>query len=345
MFNQNLKKIFAILFTCFSISNLFSSQKIATTYKTSLTPTDMVEIFLETIGNYATYAYQIWDYEVYTKEDEQNFAWSVYTDDQGYTSRGYRVKEASVYLYLTNGFISLRTFGGQTTINSKQCLKADETENFKQVYASCKNAIINYRVQGEKWLKRYNRNFREDQIIALNKLCGIVGLLGKYNISDYTGWFDDYSFVKDLTDDKIQVLNWQEVKSFESEVSSNNLLKYIYNTFPYSDYTPISAYSNYIEDILKRKGLPLSWHGDTTGLENLFNLNEETFKKLKTVKKDGKLYYILTSNKIKFYRYVDGKILKTDDDLCEVAIADLKANTMNIAYYTDKEGIIYIFQK
>ena len=129
MFIQNKKNLIAILFFLFTITNVFSWEQVTTTYKTSLTPTDMVEIFLETISHYAKYSYQIWDYEVYTKADEQNYAWSVYTEDKGYTTNKYIVKESSVYLYLKNGWIALYSFGGETTVKSKKCIDANEGDN------------------------------------------------------------------------------------------------------------------------------------------------------------------------------------------------------------------------
>ena len=105
--------------------------------------------------------------DVYTKADEQNYAWSVFTEDKGYTTNKYIVKESSVYLYLKNGWIALYSFGGETTVKSKKCIDANEGDNYKTIYASCKNAIMNYRTEGDKWLKRYKTSFREDEIIAL----------------------------------------------------------------------------------------------------------------------------------------------------------------------------------
>lgn len=152
MINQRKRNLVVIIFSIFMITKVFSMEQVATTYKTNLTPTDMVEIFLETISHYAKYSYQIWDYEVYTKDDQQNYAWSVYTDDKGYTTNKYIVKESSVYLYLKNGWIAFYTFGGETTLKSKVCLNVNEGDNYTKIYNSCKNAIMNYRAEGEKWL-------------------------------------------------------------------------------------------------------------------------------------------------------------------------------------------------
>lgn len=345
MFNHKRKTLLIILFIFFNISTAFTKEQIATTYQTTLTPTDMVEIFLETIDHYAKYAYQIWDYEVYTKSDQQNYAWSVYISEEGYTTSRYYVKEFSVYLYLTNGFISFHTFGGPTTLKSKECLNAEDISNFKKIYRSCKSAIINYRVQGEKWLKRYKRSFSENEINALNKLCGIIEALGHYSISEYTGWFDDYSFEPNEQVNKITSLTWTEVPIFSNEITEDSQSQLLHDKgLPYFDYPSPSVYSFYIEDILKQKKLPLFWHGgNTEGLENFFNLSKENFDNIKTTKKDNKLYYLITTQKLKIYRYVDDKILKADDDLYTVYVADMETKKIYNAYYTDEKGIIFLF--
>ena len=171
---------------------------------------------------------------------------------------------------------------------------------------------------------------------------GIIGILGEYGISDYTAWFDDYSFIKDLSDDKIAAIHWNEVSSFSDEIWRDYNLKLLDDKLTSSmDWSAISTYSVYIEDILKRKGLPMICRSELEGFENLLN---PSYENIKTTKKDGKLYYIIMNQKIKIYRFLNGKILVTDTGLKDVVIADLETKKMYSAYYTERDGIIYIYK-
>ena len=318
------KKSITILSFIFFISHsIFSLEKIATTYQTNLKPTDMVDIFLEQV-NKSSYAYQIWDYEVYTNENEQNYAWGVGIDDSGYTSSsGDKVMGRSVYLFMKNGYICFETFGGPTQVDRKKCYNG--MKEWKNIYDSCKYAITNYIAESQKWLTRYDKTYRDDEILALDKLTGIMTILGiDYFTGEDTAWFDNYDYVE-LSDELINALEWREAPDFSL---------------------------TYLMDKMKRKGKAikgLPFHLDDYFFGD-FSLKEGDDKLSVRSLMHSKDEQIITEKKhVMFHRLVNDKIYTASCD--EITFYDretlidtrgkLESSKSHHGYYDSQRGIFY----
>lgn len=183
-----MKKILTTLLLALTVSiSLFAQNKTiaAATNQTGLKPSDMVEIFVEEI-NRDKYRYQIADYKVYTEPEKQNYAWSVVIGDEGYDYNNGRshVCERSVYLSMKNGYVCFKTFGGPTTSNMKDCIDANSDGSNKKIRDSLYYAIDSFTDESLTWLKRYNKNYSEDEFEALAMLNSIEKLF-TYEISKY----------------------------------------------------------------------------------------------------------------------------------------------------------------
>lgn len=56
---------------------------------------------------------QIADYKVYTEPEKQNYAWAVKIDTEGYVEDRTKTYESSIYLFMKNGYVCLKTLGDQ----------------------------------------------------------------------------------------------------------------------------------------------------------------------------------------------------------------------------------------
>lgn len=183
-----MKKLFIILLAfCLTLSSAVFAEKktVATTYQTNLKPQDMVEIFVEEI-NRDKYAYQIADYKVYTESEKQNYAWVVAIGDEGYDCDNGRthVRERSIYLFMKNGYVCFKTFGGPTTSNMKDCIDVNSEGGRDKIRDSLYDAIDSFTDESITWLKRYNKNYSEDELEALTMLNSIEKFF-TYDISKY----------------------------------------------------------------------------------------------------------------------------------------------------------------
>lgn len=180
-----MKKIFITLLFVFTVSTtVFAKEVIATTYQTNLKPQDMVEIFVEEI-NRDKYVYQIADYKVYTESEKQNYAWTVKIDNEGYNYNNGRtnVRERSIYLFMKNGYVCFETFGGPTTSGMKDCIDCNSEGGRDKIRDSLYDAIELYTDESLTWLKRYNKNYSEDELEALVMLNSICKFFSSYDIS------------------------------------------------------------------------------------------------------------------------------------------------------------------
>lgn len=181
-----MKKLFIILLSILTLSSaVFALDTVATTYQTNLKPSDMVEIFVEEL-NKDKYQYQIADYKVYTEPEKQNYAWAVKIDNEGYDYNNGRthVCERSVFLFMKNGYICFKTFGGSTTSGMKDCIDANSEGGRDKIRDSLYAAIESFTDESLTWLKRYNKNYSEDELEALTMLNSIEKLFfSTYDIS------------------------------------------------------------------------------------------------------------------------------------------------------------------
>ena len=204
------KKIFIIIFmivTCFAV---FGESVIATTYNTELTIQDILDVFLEEC-NRKNYLYQVWDYHVYTDEADQNYAWCVKVDTDGYEYYDYgqkvKVHERSVYLYIKNGYLVYKTFGGPTKTGMKECFDGDK--EFDKVVESCKSAVSGLLTESSKWIKRYKKEYRPAELLCLDRLSTLDNFVVIWYTSENS--YKDYSFITDSSFiDKIKNLNFTE---------------------------------------------------------------------------------------------------------------------------------------
>lgn len=177
------RKLFIILSLAILVGEVFALDIVATTYQTTLKPSDMVEIFVEEL-NKDKYQYQIADYKVYTEPEEQNYAWAVKIDNDGYTEGRTKVYERSIYLFMKNGYVCFKTFGGPTKSGFKTCIDANNEGGLGKIRDSLYYAIDSFTDESITWLKRYNKNYSEDELEALTRLNSIEKLF-TYDISKY----------------------------------------------------------------------------------------------------------------------------------------------------------------
>lgn len=203
------KRFFIIIFmivTCFAV---FGESVIATTYNTELTIQDILDVFLEEC-NRENYLYQVWDYHVYTDESDQNYAWCVKVDTDGYEYYDYghkKVYERSVYLYIKNGYLVYKTFGGPTKTGMKECFDGDK--EFDKVVESCKSAVSGLLKESSTWIKRYKKEYRPAELLGLDRLSTLNNFIGIWYTSENS--YKDYSFITDSSlIDKIKNLNFTE---------------------------------------------------------------------------------------------------------------------------------------
>ena len=178
-----MKKILITLLFILTVSTtVFAKEVVATTQETNLKPQDMVEIFVEEI-NRDKYAYQIADYKVYTESDKQNYAWAVKIDNDGYIENRTKVYERSVFLFMKNGYVCFKTFGGPTTSNMKDCIDCNSEGDRDKIRDSLYYAIESFTDESLTWLNRYNKNYSEDELEALTMLNSIEKFFSTYDIS------------------------------------------------------------------------------------------------------------------------------------------------------------------
>ena len=180
-----MKKILITLLFALTISTAAFAEKkiVATTSQTNLKPQDMVEIFVEEI-NRDKYAHQIADYKVYTEPEKQNYAWTVVIGNDGYIEDHTKTYERSIYLLMKNGYVCFKTFGGPTTSNMKDCIDCNSEGGRDKIRDSLYYAIDSFTDESLTWLKRYNKNYSEDELEALAMLNSIEKLF-TYDISKY----------------------------------------------------------------------------------------------------------------------------------------------------------------
>lgn len=179
-----MKKILTILLSILILSSaVFALDTVATTYQTTLKPSDMVEIFVEEL-NKDKYQYQIADYKVYTEPEKQNYAWAVKIDNDGYIEGRTKVYERSIYLFMKNGYVCFKTFGGPTQSGFKTCIDANN-EDFSKIRDSVYDSIDSYIRESKTWLKRYNKSYSEDELEALNKLYCVTRTMFSFTINEY----------------------------------------------------------------------------------------------------------------------------------------------------------------
>lgn len=164
-----MKKILITLLSILTLSSaIFAMENIATTYQTNLKPQDMVEIFMEEL-NRPLYIHTIADYKVYTQPDKQSCVWSVEIDYEGYYNDDLEyVPEKSIYLFMTNGYVCLKSFGKPTIANLKESININEDE--AAAVGSLYDSAYYFIKESEKWIKRYNKNYLEDELKALEML-------------------------------------------------------------------------------------------------------------------------------------------------------------------------------
>ena len=179
-----MKKILIILLSILTLSSaVFALDTVATTYQTNLKPQDMVEIFVEEL-NKDKYQYQIADYKVYTESEKQNYAWAVAIDNDGYTEGRTKTYESSIYLFMKNGYVCLKTFGGPTQTNLKSCIDGNSEGGSGKIRDSLYAAIESFTDESLTWLKRYNKSYSEGELEALTMLNSLDNYF-TYYISEF----------------------------------------------------------------------------------------------------------------------------------------------------------------
>ena len=205
-----MKKILITLLSILTLSSaVFAMENVATTYQTALKPSDMVEIFVEEL-NRDSYRYQIADYKVYTEPEEQNYAWAVKINNDGYTEGRTKVYERSVYLFMKNGYVCLKTFGIPTQTNFKRCIDGNSESGYSKIRDSLYAAIESFTNESLTWLKRYNENYSEDELEALVMLNSLVNFCTYYDISEYylKGKYDSMLTDNNTRCAESSALNW-----------------------------------------------------------------------------------------------------------------------------------------
>lgn len=129
----------------------------------------IIEIFIEEI-NKTHFNNILWHYQVFTGEEQQNYAWAVYTCSDGYTlsTDSSHVNERSVYLHTNNGILYFKTFSSATrfTINNI----VEESNTYDDFIKSQRERIwVNFLDESNRWLKRYERQYTLEQLKLFDK--------------------------------------------------------------------------------------------------------------------------------------------------------------------------------
>lgn len=164
------KTFYSLFFILLILKPFFAETKtIATMYRTKLTYQDMTEIFNDELQKPNFYSNYLWNYKVYTEENNQNNSWSVQTRNDGYKgSDGTYIKEFSLILNMDNGFIEVRTYGSPTTYSGQNTVNDN--------WDSCTNKENNnwaaFLEESCKWKKRWQctENWTMEQFDAIDKL-------------------------------------------------------------------------------------------------------------------------------------------------------------------------------
>ena len=202
------KRLFIVIFTVVTCFVVFGKTSIATTYNTELTIQDILDVFLEEC-NREKYLYQVWDYHVYTNETDQNYAWSVMVDTDGYHSGSTEVYERSVYLYMKNGYLAYKTFGGPTQTGMKSCFNGNK--EFDKVVESCKSAVSGLLAESSTWIKRYKKEYRPAELLGLDRLSTLNRSAVDGTWYTFKDSYKDYWFITDSSlIDKIENLSFTE---------------------------------------------------------------------------------------------------------------------------------------
>ncbi|MDY4146121.1 MAG: hypothetical protein SOY54_07880 [Bacilli bacterium] len=290
-----MKRIFVLILMIFMlVTNIFAIETVATTYQTNLKPSDMVEIFVEEL-NKDSYAYQVADYKVYTTQNEQNYAWSVKIDTEGYRNGNTKTLERSIYLYMKNGYVCLKTFGGPTITNHKHCI--DANEEISKIHDALYDAIYSYTKESKKWLKRYDKNYREDELEALDILNNINTLYNYYHTGLSNTFRREYYIVE------------KSLSYIEDFVKSNNL-----------DWSFCFLQDEELLDFCKRHNCSLYKKGDKDSKK------PESIKKskLKKLKKEGYNIYVYYTCPYTFYKIQYDEVVSSQACLqCYLSIDDM----------------------
>ena len=165
------RTFYSIFFIFLIIKPFFAETKIiATMNRTKLTYQDMVEIFNDELQKSNCYSNYLWNYKVYTEENNQNNSWSIQTRNDGYKGNdGTFIKELSVILNMDNGFIEYRTYEKPTTYSGK-----NTTNNKGLIFGEIEN-WDNFLEESCKWKKRWQckKNWTMEQFNAIDRLLEI----------------------------------------------------------------------------------------------------------------------------------------------------------------------------
>lgn len=271
-----MKKIFWILFFFLCLSfNIFSSEVeiVATTENNSLTPLDMVEIFVEKL-NESKYRYQRAIYQVYTNSEEQDCDWYVAILNNTVDN----TKCKTVILYMRNGFIWFATTGGpKITVDNKEVY--DSNEKRKDIEKSLQNAIYKYIYDANKWLGRYKKSFSNNELLALDKLSTLYELLpGYYELGIEENIYKNF-YIPFNNTDNVETL---EKNSQLQEITFDTELK----------------------DVMKRHNT--KYLKQTK--ERVYNQKEKSLSKLKKFQKEGFTKLKVSSQETVFYKLDNDKI-------------------------------------
>ena len=282
-----MKKILFFLIFSFATFFAFSNEIVATTRDTVLSYNDMVDIFLETINSAKSYQYPFWDSKVFTSSKQQDNDWSVQTSHI-YNERmdNYQVTNRySVYLYTRNGCISYST--ADNYIPEDKLFTVNGT-NYFDAYSDYMNTLKRFLQDSVIWLGRYKKDYSPDEEKALYRLFG-VEYLGSKQYSyrdDYSCYFGEYHFTKDITTDIFSILPCQRTYTFDE---FDNPILWL---------------------ILQSKELVAYWQAKT---KHPYEINKLNVRKLKKLKKDGTDYIITSSTPTEYVTVINGKFIGTDN--------------------------------
>lgn len=221
-----MKKIFLTI-SCFLLLSIsLSARTVITNYENpEITAEDIIECFVEEL-NKPRYAYGIYDYDVYKTKDNQNNVWSVEVSDCSYEKGQDTIWGEQVTLFVSNGYFSLKTFGGETQLSTiaNGVVKAadlNDEDECNDFYYDLIYDLQDFAEKSHKWLKKY----KSDQSKSMD-----ISELYYINYHDffgfvYTPFIEKYgSFYDKLSYEDINI---DLTKAKAADISDRFILKFM----------------------------------------------------------------------------------------------------------------------
>lgn len=215
------KYLFSVLCFCMFTASISARTVISNYENPEITTNDILESFVEEL-NKPRYAYALYDYDVYKTKGNQDNCWSVEVSDCTYEENRNTVYGEQVTLYTSNGYFTLKTFGGETQESTiangvKKAVNLNDEDKYEDFYYDMIYDLREFAFQSYKWQKKYDKNTLKGKDISEIFFINYMWLF-KFFRSEFI-LEDDYFYYKISSEDLPDITNF---KSYEISSSFIN---------------------------------------------------------------------------------------------------------------------------